>query len=942
MTDEGDGGVDCWSELSRRERGWLGVLWGKSAGRAGGTMNLLLSHMLDTAAVAELIWDRYLAESIRIRVAALAGSSDAGRRFFVWLCGVHDLGKATPAFQCLDREGAAAVRGAGLGWDEFAVRAHRWRHELAGAKVLRGLLGDAGWAAEQRDWVWPMVAGHHGRFPSLGELRPQSRSESRLRGTGDWPRAQQALLGCFTRALGFADLAAVELKVVPSRALQLQLSGFIVMADWIASDEEHFPGRDQLVAVGVEEARSRADAAWEKLGLVRGWGRIREPSSDEFEARFGASPRPSQRVAIECAARMARPGLMIVEAPMGEGKTKTALLCAEVLAARFGFDGVFVGMPTQATSDPMFTNVRAWVAAVDKEAAGGVALLHGKRRFNKEWQRLVEAGQHAYAGFGGVGEDEFDLDDPYDSSDFDPCTSERPQRTVPAEWFLGAKRGLLAPFVVGTIDQLLLAATRTKHVMLRMAGLAGKVVILDEVHAADVYMSEFLVEGLRWLGQAGVPVILLSATLPPQQRRQLLDAYLAGAHGNNEFDCPSIADEPGYPRVTTAWADSDTAPVIEQIAAPPWRTESLRVKVRIAAEDDSVTELLKDRLTGGGCVLVIRNTVARAQQTYEELHEVFGSGVRLLHAQMHIRQRAEETDRCLELLGPKKGGAQRPLTIVVSTQIAEQSFDVDADLLITDLVSMDLLLQRIGRMHRHDGVLRPPGLREPEVVITGFTPDGDCVPSFVQASEKIYGRYPLLRSAAAVLRARDGHWKIPAQVPELVEAAYNPVSPVPQLWADAVAEAFQVWSDEQQQRVDTAAHFVLTRLGEHENPTLEGLHRGSGSYVSDEDVRLRDGEEGIEVVLVRGDDRGFRSENKHRLGPNGEVTDEVLDDVLGGTLRLPPKLREAALESLRPLDGWRDHPWLRYGRALVLDGDGRGIVGDCRVRYGDSLGLVVE
>ncbi|MEU1209423.1 HD domain-containing protein [Nocardia sp. NPDC005825] len=285
-----------------------------------------------------------------------------------------------------------------------------------------------GWSAAQRGWVWPLVAGHHGRFPSFGDLRPKARTESRLRGSGDWPAARLALLEAFTKAVGYEDLQSVEPKTSPSRALQLQLSGFVVMADWIASDEDHFPGLDQLGGVSVEAARNRAGAAWEKLGLTRGWGRIVQPSAADFSVRFGVEPRHSQRLAIECAAGMARPGLMIVEAPMGEGKTKTALLCAEVLSARFGFDGVFVGMPTQATSDPMFTAVRAWVAKIDGDLAGRVALLHGKRQFNKEWQGLVEDRREADTGFAAVGEDEFGLEDLYGSVDFDPCSCVGPER----------------------------------------------------------------------------------------------------------------------------------------------------------------------------------------------------------------------------------------------------------------------------------------------------------------------------------------------------------------------------------------------------------------------------------------------------------------------------------------------------------------------------------
>ena len=123
---------------------------------------------------------------------------------------------------------------------------------------------------------------------------------------------------------------------------------------------------------------------------VAAGGQLAEPGPQDFARRFGGQePRDSQRMVMEAARRMPEPGLLVVEAPMGEGKTKAALMAAEILAARFGADGVFVGMPTQATSDPMFGQVRAWVGAIDGELADRVALLHGKRMFNKEWQTLV-------------------------------------------------------------------------------------------------------------------------------------------------------------------------------------------------------------------------------------------------------------------------------------------------------------------------------------------------------------------------------------------------------------------------------------------------------------------------------------------------------------------------------------------------------------------------
>jgi CRISPR-associated endonuclease/helicase Cas3 len=939
--------------------GWLGALWGKSAKRAGGRCNLLLSHLLDTAAVAELIWDEYLSVSTRRVLDEVAGGPGAGRRLFAWLCGVHDCGKATPAFQHLDADGARATQRAGLGWDAHLVKRAPWRHDKAGGRLVRRFLAEEGWPEEQIDWVWPLVAGHHGTFPSLGQLTEPKQARGHLQGKGpEWLRAQDSVVTVFTRLLGFRDLAAVQPRVVPSRAVQLQLSGFVVMADWIASDQRHFLGIDSLDQVGMGTARDRADAAWAAQDLRGGWGTLPLPGCGVFQERFGQDPRPSQVLVLDVVRRMAGPGLVVIEAPMGEGKTKTALAAAEILAARFGADGVFVGMPTQATSDPMFSNVRRWLARVSAGLESQVALLHGKRMFNKEWRALLEAaGEHPDDFFDGIEEDDL-----YGLGALRSGGGGCPERKAPAEWFLGRLRGLLSPFAVGTIDQLLFAATRTKHVMLRMAGLLGKVVVLDEVHAADVYMSQFLHEGLRWLGEAGVPVVLLSATLPPAQRRALVAAYLAGAASVEQVDTTAMPEPGGYPSVTAAWLGTGGAEYVVEDAAS-WR-EDLQVRVAVLPErtwrepdtegevspgDAAVTELLEQRLQDGGCALVIRNTVDRAQGTYAALKAVFGGDVRLLHGRLHAEHRAERTEECLGLLGPpSKNGPPRPdRLILVATQLAEQSFDVDADLLVTDLAPVDLLLQRIGRLHRHDGVGRPGLVSAPEVFVTGFAPVSEGVPSVLRASEGIYGRYLLLRTAALVIDADGDTWSVPGEVPHLVAQVYGEEHRIvpDEAWTAAEQEAFQDWCVKQQRRADNAEPYLLTRRGEHSAKTLEGLHYGAAPGTLHEEqfqALVRDGDRSVEVVMVRRDDRGYRTLGGRWLGVNGEASPDLVEEVLAATVRLPPKLTADAEHELAPLDGWRNHPWLRYSRALVLDEVGSTSLGPQRIRYDEELGLVVS
>ncbi|MGD9482882.1 CRISPR-associated helicase Cas3' [Streptomyces sp. TRM70308] len=966
----------------------LGALWGKSAEKAGGRKNLLLSHLLDTAAVAERMWDGFLAPSTRELLDEVAGGCGRGRSFFAWLCGVHDCGKATPAFQRLWPEGADGVRAAGLEWHEPTASKFRWRHDCAGGYLLRGLLAGAGWRDEQVAWVWPLVAGHHGLFPREDRLRPSAKARGQLSGVGLWPDVQRAVVERFTRELGFGGLGAVAPVKVPPRAAQLHLSGLVVMADWVASDERHFPGVDELERVGLSAGRERAGRAWEKLGLRGGWGKLAGPGPGAFEERFGQVPRPSQLMVVEAAREMSAPGVLVVEAPMGEGKTKAALLAAEVLAARFGADGVFVGMPTQATSDPMFVQVRQWVGQVGEGLASQVALLHGKRMFNREWRRLVEGsagGAEAEVRFGGVDE----YGDCWDDDAFGlQGVGGGGAALGPAQWFLGAKRGLLCPFVVGTVDQLLFAATRTKHVMLRMAGLAGKVVVLDEVHAADVYMSQFLVEGLWWLGQAGVPVVLLSATLPSGQRRELVSAYLAGAASREEYTAEELPAPVGYPSVTAAWLApggggarfsvagcegwrADLAVAVELLPEPVPGRSAGREERRAAQEaaDEGVAALLERELADGGCALVIRNSVGRAQSLYRRLRDQFGGQVRLLHGRLAVGPRADRTEECLGLLGAavrSGGGGRRPSRLVlVATQLAEQSFDIDADLLVTDLAPIDLLLQRIGRLHRHDGVPRPERLASPRVVVTGFGPAdgalsaGGCgggaetaaldgrTPRLLGASEFVYGRWLLVRAAAQVRRAAlSGGWRVPGQVPALVADGYSTSSEVvPSAWRQDEEEAYRGWKTEQRERAERAADYLLSRRGDREGATLAGLHYvglpGSGGDSGLEAV-VRDGEPSAEVILVVREGGVYRSLSGRALGVNGDVSEALLDEVLGGTVRLPPRYTAEVGRQLRPLPGWLGHSRLRFSPALVLDGQRSCVLAGRRLSYDGELGLVEE
>jgi CRISPR-associated endonuclease/helicase Cas3 len=943
-------------------------LWGKSAARNGGRSHLLLGHLLDTAAVAGLMWDRYLSRSLRERLDAITGGN--GRTWLMWVCGIHDCGKACPAFQAVDEVEAAPVLAAGLSWGRLPTdRNRRWRHDVAGAAMLlsrmRGEWGDTDAAA----WVWPLVAGHHGTYPAVGSLRPMH-PEVQGRGVA-WAEAQRALVDVFTRAVGFDDVAAARPVGALSKAEQLALSGLIVMADWIASDSRHFQGLSDARDISPAGAWRRAENAWMHLGLRGGWRELPLPRSvwAPLTERLGVTPRASQQELVECAWRIPVPGLLIAEAPMGEGKTKAALAAAEVLAARFGLDGVFVAMPTQATSDPMYEQVLEWVRSFDPELEAQVALLHGKRRFNTRWREIWEPTSPA----GTTGQDG-SLSDPWDvygAIDEDDefgmpldlgtagSTGQLLEPSGPPQWFLGAKRGLLTAFAVGTVDHLLYAATRTRHVMLRFAGLAGKVLIVDEVHAADIYMRQFLLEALRWLGQARVPVVLLSATLPPAQRQAFVDAYLSGVLGTADT-AQQVPEPAGYPCVAAAFA-VDGLPVAESSrqAVPSWRpSKPVRLEwLPDAARQGAAVVAAARDAAKDGVVLVVVNEVARAQSIYEALRaDGFGGELHLLHGRLCAAHRADRTQRCLHLMGPGAAEERPRRMVVIATQLAEQSFDVDADVLITDLAPVDLLLQRIGRLHRHEGTRRAAAHAEPRVLVTGVAGGDSGRPCFLPASEKIYGRWLLLRAAALVAEAAgplpgeggvgDGGragscWSIPEDVPALVGRGYGDADVCPAGWKESAAR--EAWRVKEAKREDEAGAFLLTRPREWAVKTLEGLHY-AGSRVhaeKDLDAVVRDGARGCEVVIVRRVAGGYAAIDGTRIGTHGEALDEaVVERLLGGTVRMPARLTEEVERSLKPLPGWDADPWLRHAYALVLEEDGWAILGSERVAYDAALGLV--
>ncbi|MDR6867122.1 CRISPR-associated helicase Cas3/CRISPR-associated endonuclease Cas3-HD [Microbacterium resistens] len=887
-------------------------------------------HLADTAAIAGLLWDRWLSPSVKRLIAKDVGSAEHARSLAVWLAGTHDLGKISPAFAVQVRALAHPMQSQGLniarsieGTEERRVA----RHEIVSHLAVTAWLRDVhGYGMPTADKLGSVLAAHHGRPPGPSAVR-QTASDARLHGDGLWAHARVELLEAITAELDI-DPAWWRESTITQPTLAL-LSAFVIVADWIASSD-HFP----LAAPGTqptESAAVRATRAWRELAMPPPWT-AHAPADDRelFRTRFGidAEPRPIQREMMRLAREIDAPTLIILEADTGIGKTEAALAAAEILCERFDRSGIFLGLPTQATADGMFTRILSWAERLELNEPLNVFLAHGKARLNEQNARLLRT------AFGSVAMD--------DASEDHLVTAHT--------WFADSKRGPLSSLVIGTIDQALFGALRTRHVALRHLALAGKVVILDEVHAYDTFMNQYMERILHWLGAYDVPVIMLSATLPAERRKSFVKAYEsgrprpivrrgraarraaaeAGATGPAPTDV--LAGDIGYPSIVVSRAHAD--PLIVH----PADTGRERRIVLDRVEDDpaSLRALLADALVDGGCAVVIRNTVRRVQETAADLREQFGGdAVTVAHSRFLGLDRAARDRRLLDLFGPR--GARPGLHIVVASQVVEQSLDIDFDIMISDIAPIDLLLQRVGRLHRHPRTGRPPLLREPRLVLTGAEWSEEP-PRTYRDNERVYDRSILLRTLAVLADRRS--LDLPRDTPSLVQEVYEePATPLH--WSSPEEDARLRSEDRKAKARAKATTYRLDTVNTADSANLlNWIKDDAGDPDRDPSARgaVRDTEETLEVLVLQEDEEGvLRTPSWLRRHGGAAVPTESLpapwlsDVILGCSLRLPLALCRGehidqhirTLEHRYPAPAWHGSHALRGELILVLDVDGR-------------------
>ena len=685
------------------------LIWAKSNRDNPEEIHLLIFHLLESAAVGLALWNYSLSKSIKQEIANLFNLPEEtyGHYLAYWI-GLHDIGKATPAFQIqLERVNPAlikAIRNSGLSIDPTLTHAY---HSLLSGKYL-----------SQKDYIPKEVeiaiSGHHGKWNTF--YRPIS---SLAFGDEKWQSVRESYDEILKRVLGITNFNLPKIEQIEiSNTFTTWLSGCICAADWLSSNENYFHYQDSW-----QEPESYLKIAYEKaVDVLKETGWIGWQSKGEkqtfaqmYHFKGWEGPNDIQQQAIEAYQTFnpKTPFMMLVEAPTGIGKTEIAMYLADQWLQNNNGSGMYIAMPSQATSNQIYSRSKDVLENRYSDQLINLTLAHGQARWNEQVNkiRVKEVGEKSDQ-----------------------------QGLITSEWFQNnLKRSLLTPFGVGTVDQIFLSILQTKHFFVRLFGVKNKVIIFDEVHAYDTHMNTLFHRLLEWLRALGASVIILSATLPENTRKEIISHYC-------DIPKENISSDDHYPRITLA------SPEKGQIVTPlSWTKPDREIKLTWVQEKH-LNELLQDRLSNGGCAAIICNTVRQSQEIYLQLKAqgiVPDKDLFLFHARFPFRWRQQIESDVLEKFGKEatRANGKRPQkAIVVATQVIEQSLDLDFDIMVTELAPIDLILQRAGRLHRHERIgQRPDNLMQPELMIFEVDKDKNGLP-LVGEREPFYGKSTLLRT----------------------------------------------------------------------------------------------------------------------------------------------------------------------------------------------------
>ncbi len=839
------------------------ALWAKSNEYGGYPLPM---HLLDVAAVAYELCLR-LPDSASARLARELGckSSQVTSLVSMW-AGMHDLGKATPGFQRKWQPGRLIAEEAGFPFGGGQALLGD-RHDAFSFTIANHALKTNGLPRRLRRQVVWAIAAHHG----FGiDLPPTERDLSAL--DFRWRHAHGELTSLLGDVTG-AGAITCNAECSPL-SVREWLAGLISIVDWIGSDKKLFPQERRFSSYQSHwcEARDLARSALDEIGFPSGAAfRADLLPRDEWMRTIlgGRGSRPLQSALVGTLLSETEPELIVIEAPMGEGKTEAALWAVLARSAA-GERGVYFALPTQATANGLVPRVETFLDRFAVTGTVDLQVVHGgARRLAPVTPEDINAGAQ-------------------DSSS--------------AAWFGQRRRGLIAPVGVGTIDQALIGVLEAKHRFVRLFSLADRTVVLDEIHAYDAYTSVLIERLLQWLGVMGSSVVLMSATLPRDLRDRLVRAWTGKAD--------KVPEAP-YPRLVH----------VRRGGEPSSKTfESLRVRSVVikALSDNEVAKTAEGLALGGAAVLIVCNTVARAQDLFLILRSRIKT-LGLFHARYPADERARRELRVLETYGVSAVASEvRGGSILVATQVVEQSLDVDFDVLITDMAPVDLLLQRVGRVHRHVNRIRPPTAETPTAFIIGLRESADYV---CRKLAPVYAPGPVVRSLAMLEHRQE--FSLPGDIDLLVQSVYAADFKWPNQWIEAGQVADRRTREIFDKQTQLAVSAVLPKPTDIGATSLRVLLEDDVEFLG---TRLGQQSSLVAPIVVFGD--RFASDFS---GDHSWRSSETLPKAMGNRLAskivgLSQGRVVAAIKSqAKTPPGWDKHPALSNVLPWYVDSQGRSI-----------------
>ncbi|MCB1806134.1 MAG: CRISPR-associated helicase/endonuclease Cas3 [Candidatus Competibacteraceae bacterium] len=661
--------------------------WGKarSDNEDGPQWHLLVYHSLDVAAVADcwLQKDRALRDLL-VRAANL--DFEPLRAWLLFFIGLHDLGKFDVRFQW---KAPHAARHLQPDFEKQHNLDEQFNHGAAGYVWFTKESQDYGFNEynyDAIDWM-KAVASHHG---SSSDKKLQTKGFAAPSVIAHDNQARIAWIETL-RDLYLKPIGIASGETPPAIDNNL-LAGLCSVADWIGSNTgehgEYFCYETEQTDDLADYLKSRhniAERALHDFGIYR-------PALVQGGMRIfpNLTPRGVQTLVDQIPVE---PGLTLIEAPTGSGKTEAALAYASHLLAKGFADSLIFALPTQATSNAMLNRfIQNGIGpSLFTNTVQDIVLAHGKARFNQDFEQLKATARQRTA----QGREEA----------LSQCS----------EWLAASrKRVFLGQIGICTIDQVLLSVLPIRHNFVRTLGVRKSVLIIDEIHAYDWYMYGLLTMLLKEQSKAGGSVVLLSATLPEAIKECLLNAWQSGAS-------PEVSE--AYPQVLHA---GNMPTCLDMGSAPTPSVRTVHFKLETSEDvlpDEDLIEQIIEAAKKGGKIAIVCNLVNDAQILWQrlatELHaRNLSISLDIFHARFRFRDRQNIESQVLCNYGKSAAPGGR---ILVATQVVEQSLDLDFDWLVTQICPVDLLFQRLGRLHRH---ARPRPLGE-TTQCTVLVPDSD-------------------------------------------------------------------------------------------------------------------------------------------------------------------------------------------------------------------------